>query len=187
MTININGIRYIRLADVLAAAKRRAMFVRDNAILDENKQYVDPCDKAAVDAINKLFYEIAEDEVGGDSKEELLELEQERYKHRYAVMMTSDGKHYYFRKFCAGAVAARMTEEGKSAEEIEKAVDDGETLPVFGDRKFAKLFDNYFSAECVKTRCAEEGLEAEIVPAMYAASNAVQKNVLEALFRDDAE
>lgn len=178
--MTINGVRYIRLADVLEAARRLSAFTRENAILDENKKFVDEREEATYRAYDKLFHEIAGPEVEGETKEEakklMMELHSEYYVGRYAIQMKDDGKSYYFRKLCAGAVAARMTEEGKSAEEIAKAIDDGETLPVFSsDPKLARLFDDYDLAVYMKNRCEDEGLTVEIVPAVYTAPGALQK------------
>jgi hypothetical protein len=185
--ITIDGIRYIRLADVLQKARRLCAFVNEEALRDENGKYVDPIDEATIHAYNRLFQEIAGDEVSGDTREEskklLLELEREYYLRRYAVTMKDDEGTYYFRKMCAGALEARMKQEGKSDEEIQQALEDGETLPVFSsDKKLAEVLDDYYIAEIIKKRCEDEGLTVEIVPAIYTANGKFTKYWLDSLF-----
>ena len=195
MVMTIDGVRYVRLADVLQEARRLSGFTFEDAIRDENGEYVDPCDKAKIDAYGRLFFEVAGSEVAGDSKAEtttlLLELEREYYLRRYVVTTKDGDDRYYFRKMCAVALEARMKEEGKSEEEIHKALEDGEALPVFSsDRKLARVFDDHADAEYIKKRCEEEGMTVEIVPAIYIDSGRFQRYWLDTLldeYKDDAK
>ena len=55
----------------------------------------------------------------------------------------------YFRKYCPGAMEARLEEEGKSKEEIEEALRESEGDPAFTtDGKYAFLFESL--VECIR-------------------------------------
>lgn len=58
----------------------------------------------------------------------------------------------YFRKYCLGAMKARMEAEGKSKEEIEEAMQEEQGDPVFTtEAKQAKLFESLEEAEAQMT------------------------------------
>ena len=57
----------------------------------------------------------------------------------------------YFRKYCPGAMEARLKEEGKSKEEIEEAMREKDGDPVFTtDSKYAFLFESMEETESHK-------------------------------------
>lgn len=76
------------------------------------------------------------------------------YRGKYYLSQPGEGETgkpvsiLYFRKYCPGAMKARLEEEGKSKEEIEEALRESEGDPAFTtDSKYAFLFESLEEAE----------------------------------------
>ena len=98
----------------------------------------------------------------------------EFYMDKYVVTMTTendDGKKelYFFRKFCLGAMEARLKEEGKTEEEIAKETEDACGDPVFTGRKIqAMYFEDHEAADSSATFIRHNyGLDVNVDPAWY--------------------
>lgn len=101
-------------------------------------------------------------------------IESEFYMDKYVLVLedkSEDGKKslYFFRKYCTDAMAARLKEEGKSAEEIEKETEDACGDPVFTPRIIdAMFFENHEDADSSATFINHNyKLGVKIDPAWY--------------------
>ena len=109
-------------------------------------------------------------------------IQDEFYADKYVLTMTcenEDGKTelYFFRKFCLGAMEARLKEEGKTEEEIAKETEYAAGDPVFSDRKLqAMYFEDYESADSSATFIRHNyDLDVRIDPAWYYNPNAKER------------
>lgn len=101
-------------------------------------------------------------------------IESEFYMDKYVLILedkSEDGKKslYFFRKYCPDAMAARLKDEGKSAEEIEKETEDACGDPVFSPRLIdAMFFENHEDADSSATFINHNyKLDVKIEPAWY--------------------
>lgn len=106
----------------------------------------------------------------------------EFYDGKYVLTMTGkdDGekeKLYFFRKYCLGAMEARLKEEGKTDEEIAVETEDACGDPVFTDRKIqAMYFEDHESADSSATFIRHNyGLDVRVDPAWYYNPNAQER------------
>ena len=109
-------------------------------------------------------------------------IESEFYMDKYVIIMTDkseDGKEslYFFRKYCTNAMAARLKDEGKSAEEIEKETEDACGDPVFSPRIIdAMFFEDHESAHSSATFINHNyKLDVKIEPAWYFDQNVKER------------
>ena len=121
-----------------------------------------------------------------ESPEEVRKLhndtESEFYWDKYVVtfMDKDDGKKrvLFFRKFCLDAMKARLREEGKTEEEIDSMVDDGDCGdPVFTEKsRQALYYENHDTAESTATYIKSNyGIDVQIDPAWYYDTHAKQR------------
>lgn len=101
-------------------------------------------------------------------------IESEFYMDKYVLILedkSEDGKKslYFFRKYCTGALAARLEAEGKTDEEIEKETEDACGDPVFSPRLIdAMFFEDHESADSSATFIRHNyGMDVKIEPAWY--------------------
>lgn len=101
-------------------------------------------------------------------------IESEFYMDKYVLILedkSEDGKKslYFFRKYCTGAMAARLKAEGKTDEEIEKETEDACGDPVFSPRLIdAMFFEDHESADSSATFIRHNyGMDVKIEPAWY--------------------
>ena len=101
-------------------------------------------------------------------------IESEFYMDKYVLVLedkSEDGKKslYFFRKYCAGALAARLKAEGKTDEEIEKETEDACGDPVFSPRLIdAMFFEDHESADSsAKFIRHNYDMDVKIEPAWY--------------------
>lgn len=101
-------------------------------------------------------------------------IEDEFYMDKYVLTMVQEGDDgkkglYYFRKYCIGAMEARLKEEGKTDEEIAKETEDACGDPVFSPRLIdAMFFEDHESADSSATFIRHNyGLDVKIDPAWY--------------------
>lgn len=96
---------------------------------------------------------------------------------------------YYFRKYCIGAMAARMEGEGKSKEEIEEAVQEEQGDPVFTtESKYAMLFESLEEAESQMTYLNHNyKSNLKVSPAILLDTKACKKFLDKLLKGDDEE
>ena len=101
-------------------------------------------------------------------------IESEFYMDKYVLVLedkSEGGKKslYFFRKYCAGAMAARLKAEGKTDEEIEKETEDACGDPVFSPRLIdAMFFEDHESADSSATFIRHNyDMDVKIEPAWY--------------------
>ena len=95
---------------------------------------------------------------------------------------------YYFRKYCLGAMAARMEAEGESKEEIEEAMQEEQGDPVFTtEAKQAKLFESLEEAEAQMTYLNYNYKSNLKVSPAFLLDTKGCKNFLDKLLKGDGE
>lgn len=109
----------------------------------------------------------------------------EFYDGKYVLIMKQkddDGKEqvYFFRKYCLGAMEARLKDEGKTDAEIEEATNDAVGDPVFSPRlKDCEFFEDHESADSSAVFINHNyGLGVEVMPAWYFNPN-VKKRMMD--------
>ena len=94
----------------------------------------------------------------------------------------------YFRKYCPGAMKARLEEEGKSKEEIEEALRESEGDPVFtNDSKYAFLFESLEEAEANRSYLNHHCNMNLKSSAAFLLDTKSVKTLLDKLLKDDGE
>ena len=122
-------------------------------------------------------------------------IEDEFYMDKYVLTMVSENDEgrkelYFFRKFCIGAMEARLKEEGKTEEEIAKETEDACGDPVFSGRLIdAMFFEDHEAADSSATFIRNNyGLDVRIDPAWYYNPNVkerLHKWINEEVMKDD--
>lgn len=162
----IDGRHYLKLVDVERLLADIRHEIRENAaceLLEDGKKNYH-LTEAEIAVTNTLFF------VSSCIRKQLMVTcetpDEIRAMHERIRNLYYDGKYYlsetteedgkpaivYFRKYCAGRMAARLKEEGKSQDEIAEAVQEHEGDPAFTtDGRYAKLFESMEEADSNKT------------------------------------
>ena len=116
------------------------------------------------------------------------------YRGKYYLSQTENdetGKPvsiFYFRKYCPGAMEARLEEEGKSKEEIEEALRESEGDPAFTtDGKYAFLFESLEEAETNRSYLNHNYNMNLKSSAAFLLDTKSVKALLDKLLKDDGE
>lgn len=202
--IELENEYYLKLADVERLLHDMRLEILDNATYEKNedgtgkyccteaesarlddlyfvsscikRRLIVPCEtteevRAVNERIRKAYY---------DGKYYLSETEKDESGKPKAI--------YYFRKYCLGAMAARMEEEGKSKEEIEEAMQEEQGDPVFTtEAKQAKLFESLEEAEAQMTYLNYNYKSNLKVSPAFLLDTKGCKNFLDKLLKGDGE
>ena len=163
----IDFTHYLKLCDVEKLLRDMRKEILDNSMYELNedgtRRYHHTETEMAV--LNALYFVSSCIKRGlvmqCESPEEIRELH-ERIRARYWAgkyylsekTTDDDGKPQtvYFRKYCTGAMAHRMQEEGKTEAEIAEAMETEEGDPVFTtDKKYVRLFESMEEAMSHRT------------------------------------
>ena len=122
-------------------------------------------------------------------------VEDEFYMDKYVLTVVEEDKYgnkkqYYFRKYCIDAMKARLKEDGRTEEEIEKETEDACGNPVFSPRLIdAMFFEDHESADSSAVFIRHNyGLDVKIDPAWYYNPNVkerLEKWINEEVKKDD--
>ena len=204
--IKADNKHYIRLGDLDHLLRCMSLEIYGKYTRDEDGKFVQQdgtsgmtiVDIARLTMIRDVMNRVMETWIAAcDTKEELRKMneriESEFYQDKYAVVIKEtdeDGKphRYLFRKYCEGAMRARMEEEGKSEEEILETLEDRDGDPVFTeDPMQAEFMESHEMADATARYIkAQYQLETEVDPAWFYDHKGV-KRVLDAIFEETDE
>lgn len=172
--ITIDGIRYVRLGDLMRTRKNFVRDIYDRYEKDENGQYhLSDADMGAVGALAHLMTNVIQEELheAGTDREKrdkvYAGIEAEAFKRRWCVVAKDrDGQEAYFRFWCDQA------EEGE-----------GET-PVFTNMaRLGAMWSDHYKAEGVAERIRRETAlkDVRVLPAGYLSGEA-ERRLIQAIF-----
>lgn len=200
----IDDTEYLKLCDVERLLRDMRREIRDNSTYEEledgTRKYHQT--EAETARLNDLYVVSScikrQLVIQCETPDEIRELN-EKIRRRYY-----DGKYYlsdfqrdemgkpvsilYFRKYCPGAMKARLEEEGKSKEEIEEALRESEGDPVFtNDSRYAFLFESMEKAESHRAYMNHHcNMNLKSSPAFLLDAKSV-KTMLDKLLKNDGE
>ena len=199
----IDGTHYLKLCDLERLLHDLRRNILDNAKsepLEDGKRKYDLTETER-EILNHLYFiaSCAKSQLVHtcESPDEIRELAERirkaYYVGKYCLTEKTEDENgkpmlIYFRKYCPGAMAARLKEEGKTEEEIREIMQDEEGDPAFTyESKFAKLFESMESADSYKVYLNHNyNMHLEVEPA-YRLDAKVCKELLDKLLKDDDE
>lgn len=205
--IKVDNKHYIRLGDLDHLLRQKRMEILDKYNRDENGAFIQEDGTKGLTAEDSIKFAtligIRSDVVVNlvhacETPDEIRELnrriENEFYMDKYAITAHTkdeEGKEMivYFRKFCKGATEAKLREEGKTPEEIEKELEDAVGEPAFSAQsRDAYFFENHEDADGAATYInSNYGVGAEVKPAWYLNHKAVKRFLDTVLNSDEKE
>lgn len=201
--IKADNKHYIRLGDLDHLLRCMSLEIYGKYTRNEEGTYVQENgaegmtlkDIAWLKAIRAVMTRVLQREINAcETEQEVWNLEDriesEFYRDKYVVMikeMDEDGHrhNYLFRKYCEGAMRAKMEEEGKSEKEILETLEDRDGDPVFTEDPMQADFmeDHEMADATARYIKSAYGLETEVEPAWFYNHKTVKK-VLDAIFNE---
>lgn len=200
----IDDTEYLKLCDVERLLRDMRREILDNSEFEEledgKRKYHHT--ESETDRLNDLYFVSSclkrELVLSCESPDEIRALHdrirKSYYRGKYYLSQTEkdeSGKPVsilYFRKYCPGAMEARLEEEGKSKEEIEEALRESEGDPAFTtDSKYAFLFESMEDAETQRSYLNHHcNMNLKSSAAFLLDAKSV-KTMLDKLLKDDGE